>query len=142
MSCGVGCRRGSDPKLLWLWHRLAAIAPIRPLAWEPLYAAGVVLKGQKTKKKKKRKKERKQYPTNLRTIALKTLGGLGVCFACKNLSGQNLEQKPQNWGRRGLGYKNEQFFSWQGHHLIIDFSEFLLWRNGIGSVSVAPHVQV
>ena len=25
----------ADPRLLWLWRRLAAIAPIRPLAWEP-----------------------------------------------------------------------------------------------------------
>ena len=40
VSCGVGCRRGSDPMLLWLWCRLAATAPIRPLAWEPPYAAG------------------------------------------------------------------------------------------------------
>ena len=40
MSCGVGRRRGSDPALLWLWHRLAATAPIGPLAWEPPYAAG------------------------------------------------------------------------------------------------------
>ena len=44
MSCGVGCRRGSDPSLLWLWRRLAATAPIRPLAWEPPYAVGVALK--------------------------------------------------------------------------------------------------
>ena len=50
MSCGVGCRRGSDPVLLWLWRRPAAIAPIRPLAWEPPYATGVAL--EKTKKKK------------------------------------------------------------------------------------------
>ena len=28
MSCGVGRRGCSDPALLWLWHRLAAIAPI------------------------------------------------------------------------------------------------------------------
>ena len=21
MSCGVSCKRGSDPVLLWLWHR-------------------------------------------------------------------------------------------------------------------------
>ena len=34
MSCGVVCRHGSDPALLWLWHRLAATAPIQPLAWE------------------------------------------------------------------------------------------------------------
>ena len=51
MSCDVGCRRGSNPAFLWLWHRPAAIAPIGPLAWEPLYATGVALKRQKKKKK-------------------------------------------------------------------------------------------
>jgi len=40
MNCGVGHRRGLDPMLLWLWHRLAATALIRPLAWERLYAMG------------------------------------------------------------------------------------------------------
>ena len=40
VSCGVGCRCGSDPVLLWLWHRPVAAAPIQPLAWEPPYAAG------------------------------------------------------------------------------------------------------
>ena len=29
-----------DPELLWLWCRPVATAPIRPLAWEPPYAAG------------------------------------------------------------------------------------------------------
>ena len=45
MSRGVGCRRGSDLALLWLrlWCRLAAIAPIRSLAWEHPYAAGAAL---------------------------------------------------------------------------------------------------
>jgi len=43
VSCGVGRRCGSDPELLWLWHRPVATAPIRPLAWEPPYAAGVAL---------------------------------------------------------------------------------------------------
>ena len=52
MRCGVGCKRGSDLKLLWLWGRLAAVALIRPLAWEPPYAMGMALKRQKTKKKK------------------------------------------------------------------------------------------
>ena len=51
MSCGVGSRRGSDLALLWLWHRLAATAPIRTLAWEPPCAAGAALKGQKRQKK-------------------------------------------------------------------------------------------
>ena len=54
MSCGVGHRHGSDPGLLWLWHRLAASALIRPLAWEPPYAVGVALKTKKKKKKKKK----------------------------------------------------------------------------------------
>ena len=44
MSCGVGRRRSSDPALLWLWCRLEPTAPIRPLAWEPPYAAEAALK--------------------------------------------------------------------------------------------------
>ena len=55
MSCGVGCRRGSDPALLWLWRRPEATAPIGPLAWEPPSAAGaaqeIATKDQKKKKK-------------------------------------------------------------------------------------------
>ena len=50
MSCGVGHRRGLDPALLWLWHRLAATAPIRPLAWEPPYAMGVAQEKAKRQK--------------------------------------------------------------------------------------------
>ena len=46
MSCGVGHSCS-------LWP--AATAPIQLLAWEPPYAAGAVLKGQK---KKKRERER------------------------------------------------------------------------------------
>ena len=58
MSCGVGHRLGLDPALLWLWRRQAATAPIRPLVWEPPYAAGAALeKGKKTKKRKKKRKE-------------------------------------------------------------------------------------
>ena len=49
MSCGVGHRRGSDPVLLWLWRRLATVAPIRPPAWEPPWATDAALKRQKTK---------------------------------------------------------------------------------------------
>ena len=57
MSCGVGCRAGLDPALLWLWCRLAATALIRPLTWEPPYVVGAAL--EKTKKKKALKLERK-----------------------------------------------------------------------------------
>ena len=50
MSCGVGRRHGSDPALLWLWLRPVATALIRPLAWEPPFAAGAAQeKGKKTK---------------------------------------------------------------------------------------------
>ena len=51
MNCGVGRSHGLDPALLWLWYGLAAVAPIRPLAWEPPCAKGAALKRQKTKKK-------------------------------------------------------------------------------------------
>ena len=43
-SCGISHRCGLDPVLLWLWCRLAATAPIQPLAWELPYAPGVALK--------------------------------------------------------------------------------------------------
>ena len=54
MNYGVGRRHGSAPVLLWLWHRLAATAPIGPLAWEPPHAMGAALKKKKDKKKKKK----------------------------------------------------------------------------------------
>ena len=57
MSCGAGHRCGSDPELLWLWHRPVATAPIRALAWEAPYATGVaqeMAKRQKTKTKTKK----------------------------------------------------------------------------------------
>ena len=50
MSCGVGCRGGSDLVLLWLWCRPAAAALIQPLAWELPYASGAALKIKKKKK--------------------------------------------------------------------------------------------
>ena len=56
MNPGVGHRHGSDPMLLW--HRPAAAALIRPLAWELPYAAG-------PKKKKKKNKKQKQNKKNL-----------------------------------------------------------------------------
>ena len=57
MSCGVGCRRGSDLALLWLWlwHRSAAVAPIQFLAQEVPCVAGAVHKKKKRKKKKKKR---------------------------------------------------------------------------------------
>ena len=47
----LGCKCCSDSTLLWLWLwcRLAAAAPVRPLAWELPYATGAALKRQKKK---------------------------------------------------------------------------------------------
>ena len=47
----IGHRCSSDPALLRLWFRPAAVALVPPLAWELPYAAPVALK-IKTKKKK------------------------------------------------------------------------------------------
>ena len=54
VSCGVGCRRSSDPALLWLWCRPAAAAPIPSLASELPYATGAALKNQKKNKRKEK----------------------------------------------------------------------------------------
>ena len=72
MSCGVGRRLGLDLVLLWLWHRLAAAAPIGPLAWEPPYASGAAQEiattttttTKKTKRQKKNNNKIKKARTN------------------------------------------------------------------------------
>ena len=49
MNCGVGHGCCLDVVWLWLWCRLAAVVPIRPLAWEPPCAAGAALKSKTIK---------------------------------------------------------------------------------------------
>ena len=51
VNCGGGHRCGLDPALLWLCM-LAAIALIRPPAWELPYAEDVALKSKKKKENK------------------------------------------------------------------------------------------
>ena len=63
----VGCRCGSDPALLWLWCGLEAMALIRPLAWEPPYAARATQEmakrhTHKHTQKKKKEKEKEVEP--------------------------------------------------------------------------------
>ena len=67
MSCGIGLRHSLDLALLWFWRRLAARAPIRPLAWEPPCAMGAAL-GKTKRKKKKERKKRKQGDSDLKII--------------------------------------------------------------------------
>ena len=63
VSCGVGCRHGSDPLLLWLWHRLAAVVLIHP------YATDATLKS-KEKKDFFFKFRMSNYPENKRSLHL------------------------------------------------------------------------
>ena len=59
MSYGVDCRCGSDARLLWLWCRLTAAAPIQPTAQELPYATGAALK-------RDTKTNKNLYPNELR----------------------------------------------------------------------------
>ena len=62
MSCGVGCRHGLDPALLWLWRRPVAVAPIGPLAWESPYAARAA---QELAKRQQQQQQKKNHNKNL-----------------------------------------------------------------------------
>ena len=56
--------------------RPAAVAPIRPLAWEPPYATGVAL--EKTKKKKKTKQINKTEMLHVSMNIVLLISGLFV----------------------------------------------------------------
>ena len=66
MSCGVGCRHGLDPTLLWLGCRPAAAALIQPLAWEQPYVTHAALK---TKTKKQQQQQQQKTVINKSKIA-------------------------------------------------------------------------
>ena len=63
MSCGVGHRCVSDTALLWLWCRLAGVAPIQPPAWESPYALVVALKSKAKQNKETKTPKNKQTKT-------------------------------------------------------------------------------
>ena len=81
MSCGVCRQQGSDLRCCGWQCRLAAAAPIQPLAWELPYAAGAALKKKNKKIKKiegkKEKKKRKPRDKQL---------GLPLHSTCLNFS--------------------------------------------------------
>ena len=64
VSCGVGHRHGCDPTLLWLWCRLAAVAPIQSLAWALPYDMGLALKTHTHQKTNKQNKQTKKPRAN------------------------------------------------------------------------------
>ena len=69
-------QRESNPCLFYFsklfyavaWHKSPAVALIRPLAWEPLYAMGAALKSKK--KKKNPKNPNKQKTTGMQGFPL------------------------------------------------------------------------
>ena len=79
-------RLQTDPVLLWLWHRLAPIAPIRFLAQELPYAASVALKSKKQTNKKTHcgLKISLSYMT-FQVETFKILRNLSICIHCLNI---------------------------------------------------------
>ena len=69
--------------LLWLWCRPAAVAPIRPITWEPLYATGAALK---RKKKKDRKRKKGRSYTASKTVSLRQEDFFSPRLTCQNTS--------------------------------------------------------
>ena len=65
MSCGVVLIHGSNPMLLWLGRRLAAVALIGPLAWELPYATCVALKSKTKKQTSKKETNKKNFSLHL-----------------------------------------------------------------------------
>ena len=88
MSCGVGCRCGSDLALLWLWRRPAATVLIRLLAWKPPNAAGAAL--EKAKRQKKKKSVKKQCSVMLLFLP--------VCLDKVSLRTRNVEKAGRKYG--------------------------------------------
>ena len=103
-SCGIGCRCGTDPMLLWLWHRPAALAPIWPPAWELPYATCAAIK---------RKKEKRKW--------LK-LGSLNLRWEWLSTQTRNLCNVSGELGRKQRGETLPSFI----YRSAVDFSQFLL----------------
>ena len=97
----------SGLKLLhgWLWHRLAATAPIQPLVWESPYVMGVALK----KTGEKKSAIRKHVTTQQGTVNL--LKGACEGFTKKVTVGLHLEEEVRfdRWNR-GKTFQGEHHY--------------------------------
>ena len=62
MSCGVGRRHGSDPALLWVWCRPAAVAQIQPLVLELSICCECSPKKTNKQTNKTKKNQRGEFP--------------------------------------------------------------------------------
>ena len=86
MSCGVGCRHGSDLALLLAVVWAVAVALIQPLAWELPYALGAA---HEKKKKNQGVSTVARWVKNLTSIhedagsSLALLSGLRIWRSCE-----------------------------------------------------------
>ena len=92
MSCDVGRRCSLDSVSLWLWCRPAAIAPIRPLAWQPPYAVGAAPKETPPPKKSWPSEPLNLLQSNLTWLILHVLK---LCAAPR--ARRNNNQIPEMW---------------------------------------------
>ena len=95
MICAVGCRCDSDPPLLWLWCRMAAVALIQTLAWELPNAMGAALKSKKKKKEIRQHYIPEVLAVHSRTWNLKgcSVSSVEICggiLFCPRVDYQNL----------------------------------------------------
>ena len=105
MRRGVGCRGGSDPELLWLWCRLAAVASIQLLAWELPYAVGLALKRPKKKKgmeiMKLRPKNMKKMPVGRQVLKEGAAGKLLLSSGRRRCSQAEVVESGESGDTRG-----------------------------------------
>ena len=105
MTCGVGCRHGLDPILLWLRCRLAVVALIRPLVWEPPCATHEALK---------RKRQRKNIalfsaaPSFLHKWLLSEADGNSAKVRIASEGGNEKKKRPRSWWVR-----RRKMFAWR-----------------------------
>ena len=90
--------------LLWLWCRLAAVAPIRPLAWQLLYAMHEALKSKTNKQKtKKETKKRKQQQKNQITATFGRVWPILFQFNLEIYLNIDKNYFPEIWRATALG---------------------------------------
>lgn len=85
MSCGGDHRHGSDPELLWLRCRPAAVAPIQPLAWQLPCTTGLKRQEDKIRRKKKNRVSCLEMPWEVGSLGRTRSGtpctsGEELCF--------------------------------------------------------------
>ena len=133
----MGRRRGLEPVLLW--RRPSATALIRPLAWEPPYAAGAALKRQ-NKQTDKQTNNNKKCCLGIQLLISLYLGAKTLVFGSLKGHGTPLSPGDTKNKERGLdnhkGFRDNQEFG-MGSLL----TDTIYRRPRLGGMAVLPTVQ-